>query len=221
MKFKLKTHRFRITDEELLNDLRRIAKLNGKNTVTRDEYSLSGNYSYSAVSTRFSNWNTALKQAGLEISKPIRIGKTKLFINMKNVWLLLGRQPVCADMDTEISGFNSGIYRSKFGTWKKALEEFVKYANKGKLLKEPSPYITSKMFTKNKTKRRISKRLRFEVLERDSFRCVKCGSSPAISRGVELHIDHITPYSKGGETILENLETLCIDCNLGKGTGSK
>jgi 5-methylcytosine-specific restriction endonuclease McrA len=31
-----------------------------------------------------------------------------------------------------------------------------------------------------------------------------------------LHIDHIVPWSKGGETALENLETLCSECNLGK-----
>ncbi len=30
------------------------------------------------------------------------------------------------------------------------------------------------------------------------------------------HIDHIKPWSKGGETVLENLQTLCATCNLGK-----
>jgi 5-methylcytosine-specific restriction endonuclease McrA len=30
-------------------------------------------------------------------------------------------------------------------------------------------------------------------------------------------VDHIVPWSKGGETILENLRTLCSKCNLGKG----
>ena len=33
---------------------------------------------------------------------------------------------------------------------------------------------------------------------------------------VELHVDHIKPWSKGGETVLENLQTLCATCNLGK-----
>ena len=42
------------------------------------------------------------------------------------------------------------------------------------------------------------------------------GVSPAKDKNVELHVDHIKPWSKGGETILENLQTLCQKCNLGK-----
>ncbi|MGE4613767.1 MAG: HNH endonuclease signature motif containing protein, partial [Planctomycetota bacterium] len=36
-------------------------------------------------------------------------------------------------------------------------------------------------------------------------------------RSVPIHVDHIVPLSKGGETTLDNLQVLCIDCNLGKG----
>jgi 5-methylcytosine-specific restriction endonuclease McrA len=31
-----------------------------------------------------------------------------------------------------------------------------------------------------------------------------------------LHVDHIKPWSHGGETIEDNLQTLCATCNLGK-----
>lgn len=64
--------------------------------------------------------------------------------------------------------------------------------------------------------RRISLSLRYEVLKRDGFRCINCGRSPATEVGVELHVDHIHPWSKGGKTVIENLQTLCSDCNLGK-----
>lgn len=65
--------------------------------------------------------------------------------------------------------------------------------------------------------RSISDKLRYQVLKRDNFKCCACGASPAKDPSVELHIDHIIPWSKGGETVIDNLQTLCSKCNLGKG----
>ncbi|RKX24889.1 MAG: hypothetical protein DRP45_07160 [Candidatus Zixiibacteriota bacterium] len=31
-----------------------------------------------------------------------------------------------------------------------------------------------------------------------------------------MEVDHKIPWSKGGETIEENLQTLCSECNQGK-----
>ncbi len=69
---------------------------------------------------------------------------------------------------------------------------------------------------KHKTSREPSMKLRFEILKRDNFKCCACGASPAKDPSVELHIDHIVPWSKGGETIADNLQTLCSKCNIGK-----
>lgn len=68
----------------------------------------------------------------------------------------------------------------------------------------------------NRRSRDPSTRLRFEVLYRDKFTCRFCGASPTKDPTVTLHIDHIIPWSKGGETTLDNLQTLCSKCNLGK-----
>jgi len=57
--------------------------------------------------------------------------------------------------------------------------------------------------------------LRSDILRRDGYRCRMCGAAGA--DGVELHVDHILPVSRGGRTIVENLQTLCAPCNLGKG----
>lgn len=60
----------------------------------------------------------------------------------------------------------------------------------------------------------INNDIRYEVLKRDNFRCKLCGMSA--EDGVKLHVDHIIPVSKGGKSTMNNLQTLCERCNLGK-----
>lgn len=50
---------------------------------------------------------------------------------------------------------------------------------------------------------------------RDGAKCKLCGQSPQ-HEGITLQVDHIKPWSKGGETTLENLQILCNVCNIGK-----
>lgn len=64
-------------------------------------------------------------------------------------------------------------------------------------------------------RRKMSDKLRYEVMRRDGFRCQLCGATQA--DGYKLHVDHILPVSKGGKTEICNLRTLCERCNMGKG----
>lgn len=50
-----------------------------------------------------------------------------------------------------------------------------------------------------------------KIFERDGFRCLKCGSEH------NLVLDHIIPVTKGGPDEIDNLQTLCKDCNSAKG----
>lgn len=59
----------------------------------------------------------------------------------------------------------------------------------------------------------ISKRVRFEVLKRDSFKCYYCGN-PAGEK--PLTIDHVVPVALGGSDDVTNLVAACPDCNSGK-----
>lgn len=65
-----------------------------------------------------------------------------------------------------------------------------------------------------KTERKqLSKKLRFEIFKRDSFKCQYCGKS---APDVILHVDHLNPVAKGGDNDILNLVTSCFDCNSGK-----
>jgi hypothetical protein len=60
-------------------------------------------------------------------------------------------------------------------------------------------------------RRRIADDLRTRVYERDDWECLHCGSPENLS------LDHIHPYSRGGDDTFENLQTLCRPCNSRKG----
>jgi hypothetical protein len=56
--------------------------------------------------------------------------------------------------------------------------------------------------------------LRWRVFQRDQWRRASCGRSAADD--VILHVNHIIPRSRGGSDEIDNLQTLCSPCNLGK-----
>jgi len=61
----------------------------------------------------------------------------------------------------------------------------------------------------------FSPKLRWQVMERDGYKCVKCGRTAA--DGARLQVDHIYPRALGGMATLDNGQTLCAECNIGKG----
>jgi len=56
--------------------------------------------------------------------------------------------------------------------------------------------------------------MRWQVFQRDDWKCVSCGRSS--HDDVILNMDHILPRSKGGPDRIDNLQTLCWECNIGK-----
>jgi len=91
---------------------------------------------------------------------------------------------------------------------------------------------------KVRKRKRLSKRDRIKVIERDNRTCQACGKGDRIlyqevldyckelgtdilpdemmSRVAEL--DHIVPFSCGGECAIHNFQTLCGSCNNSKGS---
>lgn len=68
--------------------------------------------------------------------------------------------------------------------------------------------------TINQERKIMNDYIRYNVLKRDNFSCQICGITA--KDGAKLHVDHIIPVSKGGKTVMSNLQTLCERCNIGK-----
>jgi hypothetical protein len=201
-----------VSDTELLADLRRVAERLGKNTVGQKEYRRLGTFDDSTVGRRFGSWNDALRRAGLGIANQVDLADEMLFDNILTLWAHYGRQPRRRELALPPSRISQSPYSRRFGSWSAALAAFVRFAEEMPAEGEaPVPATHQK-----RTPRDPSLRLRFRVMQRDHFTCRACGASPAKSRGVELHVDHVAPWSKGGETTHENLQTLCSRCNQGK-----
>ena len=58
-----------------------------------------------------------------------RYSKQELFDNIETVWNFKKSQPFLSDIQIEPSKICFGTYFNRFGSWKNALIEFVKYKN--------------------------------------------------------------------------------------------
>ena len=85
-------------------------------------------------------------------------------------------------------------------------------------LKENNKRQSEEEYKKQKEARKvIDLRTRWLVFKRDNFKCKACGRG---SNEVILSVDHINSIRNGGNNDLSNYQTLCRDCNLGKGKES-
>lgn len=214
MKFVYSPYHEVATDEQLLADIRKIAKHLHKESLSQKEYDACGEFNSSTAARRFGSWNRALSLAGIG-ARNVFHSKKDLFDNIEKAWIRKGSQPTRRDMnDKRLSSISSGAYLRMFGRWSEALKAFVEYVNVGELTVDDN-HDAKKLDSSGS--RDINLRLRFLVMRRDHFKCCACGASPAVDPSVVLHIDHVIPWSRGGKTEMENLQTLCDKCNLGKG----
>ena len=212
MKYTLDTHHRNSSEEELISDVINVAKKLNKDKITIDEYNDLGKFHATTLTRRFGSWFLVLEKAGLKKTRNLNITNDELFENIVTVWNTTGRQPRYNDIKPSISLFSAGTYEKRFGSWRKAFEAFVAWANDADVAKsEPN---IEKNISINKSPRNINWRLRALVLMRDGASCQMCGDTP--QSGAKLHVDHIIPWSKGGETTLQNLQSLCEKCNIGK-----
>lgn len=204
-----------VSDTDLLDDLKRIATQIGRDTVPQKVYLVVGSFDVTTVISHFRTWNAALIAAGLSVSHENDYTDDRLFENLLVLWQHYGRQPRRSELASSPSTISQSPYARRFGSWSAALQRFVEFANANETESVKSDQVDRP--AARRTARDPSLRLRFKVLQRDCFCCVQCGASPAKTPDVVLHVDHMVAWSKGGETTIENLQTLCSKCNLGKG----
>lgn len=219
--YQLKEFNRNIPDADLLNDIKQVANKLGVNRLSSRDYDNNGGkFTSGTIGIRFGSWNRAIKRADLEPVLKHKPSDDELFKNLEEVWIKLGRQPVSRDMKRPLSEFSTSPYISKFGKFRKALEAFVEAVNSNITSEldtneiEESIEAEKEIVYKHTTKRYPSDRLKVQVLMRDGNKCKLCGVTLI---GEEIHFDHIHPWSRGGETVLENLQILCSHHNLVKG----
>lgn len=217
-----------VTRAEALLDLERVARLLETSSLSLGQYRAHGKHSESPYVKHFGSWTAALAAASLQPSEHFNAKSTDeaLFENLETVWQRLGRQPTVNDMVSPLSAISAETYKRRFGGWRRALEAFVEAAASDRAPSEnphsgsddatPTPALPVRV----SRPRSVGWRLRYVVLCRDRFACRACGRSPATHPGVTLEVDHVIPWSRGGETVEFNLQALCQQCNGGKSSAA-
>ncbi len=217
---KMRTQQARLmAAEEMVAELQRVAAEAGLSTLTMEAFSdLSTILNAAAVKSRFGSWRAGLEAAGLELSNlGRRYSEDDYFENLLTVWTHHRRAPFYAEMDRPPSVISAGAYENRWGTWSKARLAFLERVNAD--VRDAQTSIAHEGLPprpRAASPRNLSVGMRYQVLVRDRFRCVICGNSPAVDLACRLHVDHIDPIAKGGETTAANLRSLCESCNLGK-----
>lgn len=219
-----KIRNYDATAEDCVRDIERVAKQLKKTMLTTSEYKRYGMFCVPLISSRCGSWEAAIKRAGLTLS-PLchkRATNEQLFENLEHLWEALGRQPKRPDFVKPLSRYSYDVY-NRFGSYRKALEAFVASVENHEAGQSDEPpkeaaidTLHAVVVTRHSTSRTISWRMRFLVIRRDGYKCRICGACPANKPGTVFVIDHIVPWAGGGETVMENLQTLCEPCNGGK-----
>jgi len=235
-----------ISDEAMMADLCRVAELFGTKKVTKDQYRQHGEYSlniiarfgtwnkallraglmiyeagfsdvklYENILTLWQHYGRQPRVSELAFP-PSCISSISPYCRRFGSWMNALRAFVDYANGTGSEATESTIEEAIESPTTEAVENSIEQTTESLNAKTTDRQIEAVIIKRHKTGRNPSLRLRWRVLQRDNFKCCGCGASPAITLGVELHVDHIDPWSEGGETVLENLQTLCSKCNLGK-----
>jgi len=212
--FRLDAKITRVTDQEILDSLRAFAQRYDFRPFTTREYNQWKDkvcHSWT-ISERFGSWRRALALIGIKTGvRSRRYSPRELMDNLELVWRELGRPPGQPSMAQRGFRISAGPYRRQWGSLRKACALLARF-KKGEISEQQ---LLGSVASKQ-ARAALPLKIRWDVLKRDNYRCVKCGRSPSVDRKVRLEVDHKTPVAKNGQNNIENLQTLCWECNQGK-----
>ncbi len=211
--FRLDAKVTRVTERQMLDSLRAFAEHRNDRPFTTREYDRWKDkvcHSWT-ISERLGSWRRALARVGIEAGiRARRYSPRELMDNLELVWRELGRPPGQPSMPRHGFRISSGPYRARWGSLRKACVALARF-KRGEITEQQ--LLGGAGVPSRRARAALPLTLRWDVLKRDDYRCVKCGARPP---DVELEVDHIVPVSGAGTNDLANLRTLCRPCNQGK-----
>lgn len=238
--------RVRISDEELVCELRRFAavwragggRVEGVRSNARGGPGRFGVREFSAwperrvhantIIRRFGSWRAALARIGTEGVRERNYDAAELLAEFERVWEVLGRKPGETTLP-RIGRFSLNAYKRRWGSVG-VLGALVERARAGEIGRDRIVHEANARSRggsgarrrrsgggRRHVRRTVGLDVRWKVLKRDRYRCVACGRNPAADGSVSLEVDHIVPVCRGGGNEEANLRTLCRECNAGKG----
>lgn len=207
--FDLNSKRVKVTSNDMICSLQQYFGL-VKRPFTSKEYNRWGDRICDSctIVRRFGCWRKALAKIGITSGIIWRTYTAEELIdNLELVWRVLGYPPGRRMLSRHGYRVSEGPYKKIWGSVANACKQ-LKLFKEGKikqseLLGTPKPSV----------RKSIPLSVRWAVMQRDNFQCVKCGRRPP---EITLQVDHVVPSSKGGPDIEDNFQTLCNECNVGK-----
>lgn len=225
-----------VPESKILTELEKAAKHFDYTEFAWRDFNKIADISATTVKKHFGSWKSGLaalkknlQTKGLDLRPrpfaPNRVYSDKeMFDEMARIWAKVGQRPSRYEWEESDPKIAYQTYKQRFGGWTNSCMKFIEYKMGSAIHTDEDVSVRKETVIdsivsirpKPESSRAVPLSVRLKVLDKDNFRCRFCGRSPASEMGVKLHIDHIIPFSKGGKTVVDNLQTLCFDCNMGK-----
>jgi hypothetical protein len=161
------------SEQTLIEELQRLARALGKDTLSRHDIDQHGKMSSAVVLKRFGSLRQALQAAGLRPTRFMKASEEELLDLLEEVWVAslerFGRRPERADLKTLGSPVSGDTILRRFGSWRKALIATAERVDRERPSGfEESPQLTRLPSASTRPGRAtLSVRKRFFVLKRD------------------------------------------------------